>query len=384
MKAQFNHTLSDLFLDQKRLKADPEADLVIQKLVDKHGTPEARRIFDTLIREVEMPMDKLPQIIQQFVRQQNSIPGWANPQKIALAQQLFIDHGPKFLMFLYFKSLPLLYSMKNGVKVLVETSRLSHDHKSGMAFSRRIAETGQFLLEVMAPEGFKGNKPAVFAALKIRLIHAAIRHFIPTEYWNEPEWGKPINQEDLAATLMTFSVAMTEGLKQFNLTVSKAEEDAYLHYWLIIGSLMGIDEDLLPQKAEDGLYLLDAILSRQSAHSEEGVLLTKALTTFVSNRVESGILKTSPHVMIRFLTGKQIAGRLGVKRKRFWWLHWLLPAFLKIWFGIGERLEDRVKSFEYFSDQASKMLVRNMVKYFDSYKQRYFHLPDSLRRKWFQ
>jgi hypothetical protein len=104
----------------------------------------------------------------------------------------------------------------------------------------------------------------------------------------------------------------------------------------------------------------------------------------VSNNTESGILKYSPHVLIRFLTGDKVAAKIGIKRSRFWWLYWLLPALLKIWFGIGERLEDRVKTFEHFSDQASKMLVRNMVGYFDSYKQRYFHVPESLKERWFQ
>ena len=183
---------------------------------------------------------------------------------------------------------------------------------------------------------------------------------------------------------MTFSVAMTESLKQFNLTVSKEKEDAYLHHWTIMGHLMGIDKDLLPQTTDEGLYLLDTILSRQSTHSEEGVLLTKALNAFMSNKVESGILKYSPHVLIRFLTGNTVAARIGIKSDRIWWFYWLLPTFLKIWFGIGERLEDRVQSFEDFADQASKKLVRNMVWYFDSYKQRYFHVPKSLREKWFQ
>jgi hypothetical protein len=47
-----------------------------------------------------------------------------------------------------------------------------------------------------------------------------------------------------------------------------------------MGHLMGIDQDLLPRTAEEGIFLLDSILSRQSAHSEEGVLLTKALNAF--------------------------------------------------------------------------------------------------------
>jgi len=73
MKEQFIHKLFNPFLDQNRLQADPEADLVMQELVNKHNISDARRIFDTLIREVEMPMNKLPQIIQQFIRQNKDI-----------------------------------------------------------------------------------------------------------------------------------------------------------------------------------------------------------------------------------------------------------------------------------------------------------------------
>ena len=374
--------LSDKFLDHKRLVADPEADRMIEDLVRTNGIAESRRLFDMLIRETEMPVGKLPTPIRAYIEQNQHMPGWAEQKKIHMAQELFIDHGPKFLMFLYFKSLPLLYSMRNGVQVLIKTGRLAHSQQGQLIFTRRIAETGQFLLEVMSPGGFEKPYPAVSAALKIRLIHASIRHFLIAGKWNVSIWGQPINQEDMAATLMTFSVTMTEALKQFKIPVTPEEEDAYLHHWQIIGHLMGINHDLLPDHAREGKELLSKILKRQSAFSEEGVTLTRALTSFISNHVESGFLRRSPHVLIRYLAGKTIAKRLGVKRDRYWWLYILLPAFLRWWFRMGESLEEKFGFLERFADQNSRKLVIDMVGYFDTYKQRNFCIPKPLRKAW--
>lgn len=364
------------------MKGDPEADQLLDLLVKNHSVPSAKHWFDALIREVELPLDELPSEIQQFVSNHHLLPTWADVSKIRLAQELFIDHGPKFLLFLYFKSLPLLYSMKNGVQVLVKTGRLAHDPKAETVFTRRIAETGQFLLEVMSPDGFGGNMAAVITTLKIRLIHASIRHFIRRGNWDENVLGKPINQEDMAATLMTFSYTMIEGLQQFHIPVTRKEADAYQHFWRIVGFYMGIDRDLLPDTSDEASFLLKRILARQSAKSNEGALMTRALISFVSKRIESGLLKSSPEILIRYLTGKEISRNIGLKHSRFWWLYYLLPAFLKSWFRIGESLEDRVPSLERFADNASVKLVNAMVNYFDEYKQRAFKIPDALSKRW--
>lgn len=377
-----NSNITNVFLDKKRMTGDPEADQLLDLVVKNHSVPGAKQWFDSLIREVELPMNKLPEEIQQFVANYNVLPSWADISKIKLAQELFIDHGPKFLLFLYFKSLPLLYSMKNGVQVLVKTGRLAHDPKSETVFTRRIAETGQYLLEVMSPDGFHGEKAAVFITLKIRLIHASIRHFIGTGAWNDDILGKPINQEDLAATLMTFSYSMIESLEQFHVPVTKREADAFQHFWRIIGFYMGIDDDLLPDTSDEASYLLNRILERQSARSKEGSLMAHALISFVRSRIDSGLLKSSPEILIRFLTGNEIARNIGLTRTRWWWLTYLLPAFLKTWFRVGETLEDRVPSLERFADQASIKLVDAMVNYFDEYKQRTFRIPGALLGKW--
>ena len=108
---------TDEFLNQKRLVADPLADQLIQEIVQEKGTEEARRLFDLLIRNVEMPLDEFPPLIQDYLSQTNQLPEWTDWNKVALAHQLFLDHGPKFLICLYYKSLPILYSCTNGAEV---------------------------------------------------------------------------------------------------------------------------------------------------------------------------------------------------------------------------------------------------------------------------
>ncbi len=377
-----DHHFTDLLLAQKRLRADPPADAVIEQVVATHGPAEAKKVFDLLIRNIELPLGQLPPQIRTFVQTHSRLPSWADAGQIGLAQDFFIDHGPKLLIILYFKSLPILYSCKNGAQVLVQTGRLAYNQQEPLIFSRRIAETGQFLLEVMAPQGLRENGGALHTILKVRLIHAAIRSFIPADRWDENTLGKPINQEDMALTLMTFSVALLDGLKQFGIYENTEKQEAYLHSWKVIGHLLGIDADLLPENVPEGKMLLSRIIERESASSEEGKILADALISFVEGHFKTAMGKVSPRILIRYLAGTAIAGRIGVNRSPWWWLYWILPAFLKKSFQVGEKLEDRVGPLQPFINKFSGRMVRAMVGYFNAYKGVPFQVPVLLRQKW--
>jgi len=373
----------DKFLDAKRLQTDPLADETLEQLLTENGMEEAKRIFDLLIRNIEMPVSELPPGIQHYLQQTRQLPKWADTQKIALAQDLFLDHGPKFLIFLYYKSLPLLYACKNGAQVLVQTSRLTRREESVEIFTRRIAETGQFLLEVMRPDGLLPDGKGIQAIQKVRLIHAAIRKFIPADNWTIDEFGQPINQEDMAVTLMTFSVAMTDALTQFHIQESEEKLEAYLHTWTAIGSLLGVDADLLPKNRTEAQWLLERILQRQAAPSEAGKLLTEALLSFAKKTIPKERFDDAPQVLIRFLIGKERSKMLSVPQYSGC-LTALLPGLLYRMFQKGEQLEDHSDgAMRTLLDALSVETVKRMVGYFDSYKQRHFEVPEAFERAWF-
>lgn len=374
---------TDEFLNQKRLIADPLADTVIKEIVAEKGTQEARRLFDLLIRNVEMPLDEFPPLIQDYLNQTKQLPSWTDWNKVALAHELFLDHGPKFLICLYYKSLPILYSCANGAKVLVKTSRLTNQTDDIKIFTRRIAETGQFLMDVMTSGQLKTAAKGIKTTQKIRLIHASIRHFIQQNQWDESALGKPINQEDMAITLMTFSISLIDALQQFGIEEDQNKLDAFLHTWTAIGALLGVHEDLLPSNLEQARTLINTIQQRQSKESEAGKLLTKALISFAEQTLPSDKLDIAPSALIQFMVGPELAKILGIQ-PNYGCLSFLLPEILASYFKIGEKLEDKVgQPLNIFFDAFSRKVALAMVDFFDEYKGRSFDIPELLKKRWF-
>lgn len=368
--------ISNTFLDVKRQIGDPLADDTLQQIIADHGPAEAKRLFDLLIGRIEMPVSELPTAAQEFLVKTNQLPAWADWEKIKLANDLFLDHGPKFLVFLYYRSLPILYSCANGAKVLVQTGRLSHqENDQHKIFARRIAETGQFMLEVMKPGSLRTGGSGIQAIQKIRLIHAAIRAFTPKEKWDVEAFGVPINQEDLVITLLTFSVVLTDALERFGIAEKKELVDGFLHAWKAIGSLLGIDDDLLPADVPAAQQLLETIMLRQSKTSEEGQLLTKALLEFAKDTLPERVHKF-PTLLMFHLNGNELCSHLGVQTAPGC-LGSFLPDFLKGAFKLSERLEDQVKEpLKDFVSMFGTLTSRAMVQYFDKFDGRKLHLPD--------
>lgn len=372
------------FLDQMRQTADPLADQAVAQLVATEGREAAQQLFDLLIRRIEMPLEELPVSLKDYWEATQHMPDWVDPQKIETAHALFQDHGPKFLLFLYYKSLPLLYCCKNGAQVLVQTSRLAHNQEDITIFTRRIAETGQFLIDVMTDGGLQPGKTGIQSIQKVRLIHAAIRHFIPPERWDTQRLGMPINQEDLAVTLMTFSIAVADGLEQFGIPEPTERLEAYLHCWKGVGALLGIDERLLPADLASARTLLETILKRQAAPSEAGQLLTKALVEFAERTLPAERMDDAPRSLIHYLIGRERAQMLGITPAAGC-LPAAAPFFLKSLFRAGERLEDKIREPKsVFIDWFSTQMARRMVGYFDTYKQRHFEVPERMRQAWFE
>lgn len=378
----FKQYITDSLLDEKRLIADPPADAVIEKLVAEKGDAAAKALFDTLVSNIELPIVQLPEIVQLFVKENKELPTWADPAQIKLANDLFVDHGPKFLIFLFYKSLPILYACANGAQVLVQTGRLAHKEDGHQQFNRRIAETGQFIIDVMAPGSILNSSHAIESAMKVRLIHASIRKFIPKEHWDTSKLGKAINQEDMAITLMTFSISILDALGKSGIEESEERKGAYLYTWKIIGNAMGIQNDLFPPTLDDARFLLDKIAQRQHRESEAGKILAAALIDFSSDKLPTNVLKNAPQVLLRYFSGDKVADMLQVEAPLGCLLSWL-PDAIKSVFRLEEKLEDRSKPLKLVIDALSKETTRRMVNYFNKAKNVHFQIPESLKSAWF-
>jgi hypothetical protein len=297
---------SDNFLEQMRQQCDPLADEAIRGLFQQGQVPAANALMRQLVSNEQALPEHLPSSLRGYFEQSGRLPPWVDMGLVRQGEELFGRYGPQIVLALFCASLPSCYCVAKGVQVLHLTARLETDPY------RRILETAQMIIDVMAPGGLGPEGLGVRSAQKVRLMHAAVRHLIrQSGQWN-PDWGQPINQEDLAGTLLTFSTIILESLEKMGCDFTPAETLAYYHAWRAVGFVMGLDERLMPESPQGGTQLLNAIRRRHYQASPEGQAMTRALIEVMKHLTPGNIFDGMPATLMRYLMGDTYADFMGV------------------------------------------------------------------------
>ena len=279
---------TDEFLEPMRTVGDPPADRTIQAVIDRGGPQALEAVLHSLARNDAVVPEDLPPAVQDYFAQTAGLPSWADPTVIAKGQEIFGRYGAEITAILLCASLPSCYALAKGVHVLLLSRQLSE------YVDRRIHETARFMFDVMMPGSLVDNGLGVRATQNIRLLHATMRHIMLSKPAWQADWGYPLNQEDMAFTLMTFSVVVLDGLRRLNIALTPDEQAAYFHAWNVVGTILGVQPPLLPSDAEDGRALVDTIRRRQYGPSDAGTTVTTALIArsmaFSSSRMLPGQL----------------------------------------------------------------------------------------------
>ncbi len=179
----------------------------------------------------------------------------------------------------------------------------------------------------------------VLACRKVRFLHASMRYYLthPREAakgapatsgeaisraggqeWDAARLGEPVNQEDLAFTLLTFGHLIPEGLGRWGIVLTATERLAFWHRWRLIGHFMGVQEDLLPPDPASAAMLYQRILGRRKAPSDMGRTLTATLTGFFGEFLPRALRPHVPAMLIRSQHGADAELLLPPDRPPVW------------------------------------------------------------------
>ncbi|MCG8592287.1 MAG: DUF2236 domain-containing protein [Proteobacteria bacterium] len=374
--------LDDAFLDGMRRRGDPPADHLIevffrlrQEAAD--GDP-VRSLMTALVEKDELEDEDFPAELRRFL-EANENPLHIPAETIRAGQRVFAEHGPEIMLLLGCYSLPAAYAANAGVQVLAQTHYLaSHP-------LRRLLETAQMIINVMRPGGLDHDGNGTRTAKKVRLMHAAVRHLIltkPDRNWDVEALGVPINQEDLAGTLMTFAYVTLDGLRQLGVRVDPEAQESYLAAWAAVGQLMGVETDLIPRSIADADALTRKIQSRQiqvDVPNPDGVALTRALLDMLQDHIPGRILDHSPASLMRYLLPRPVADQLEIPRRPF--SDWLVRCWARlvgwldrVWLGSRRRR----RSFR----RQSVGFIQAVIDFGRGGKRATFDVPTQLRRDW--
>jgi hypothetical protein len=386
-------------LDAYRKAADPLGDSVVAETYQRGSVTAVNDLLNRMVRDDVPPPEALPPAARAYFADTAELPPWIDPAAIKKGEEVFLRYGILSLASLLCASLPECYAMRNGVQVLTITQQL------GVHTERRIYQTAQMVINVMAYGGLLPGGRGVRSAQKVRLMHAAMRYLLEVDpdgeterdpdprslgalmtrqVWN-PAWGRPINQEDMAFTLQTFSTVILRSWERLGVVLDPDERAAYYHCWRVVGHVLGIDEALNPPTLDGGLAVYRAVRAHQQGHTPEGVAMTKALADTVAQTL--GIPWVSDDavtLLMRHLLGDDTAALVGVPEASTVGAVALkgLTGVVRASSLVSEGLGDEIPLLHSINACIGERFLERIARLDRGGAGRLFHLPESLRAAW--
>ena len=284
----------------------------------------------------------LVEILRDYLREGSRLPAWADPARIARAEAVFVQEGPLSCTLLFCASLPECYVPPQLAEVLHVAGQLEAHTE------HRIRQTAAMVFPVMLKGGL--TDPAgcgVAQVLKVRLIHATIRHLIlhgsPGQVagviaaqprpdtapgghgdlhaallahgWDVDRRGLPCNQFELAYTLLTFHYVFLRGMRTLGLGLAQADEEAYLHAWNVVGHVLGVRDDLMPASYDDAAQAFDQMQAfgrGQTTATDVRPGLGQALMQAMAHSIRIPLFRGLPVPLTQWLVGARSARDIGL------------------------------------------------------------------------
>ncbi len=237
------------------LRGDPLADDVIEEM---RGMPPGQGfgLVNEILANPHFPAAQRPPAIRTFFEHLDHVPAWVDWNAMRRGNELLLRSGILGGIVLAAESLAFGYASPAGNKPLVFSGQLKE------RAPRRLAETSRFVQAVAQYDGFRRTGDAFAITVRVRLMHAQVRSMLrKSPMWKTDQWGEPINQHDMAATILLFSLVFMVGVRKLGLETDPEEADSFMHLWRYGGHLMGVDPEILPTSEFDGWGLAQLIRS---------------------------------------------------------------------------------------------------------------------------
>ncbi|MDI2027481.1 oxygenase MpaB family protein [Saccharopolyspora sp. TS4A08] len=294
---------------------DAEADRLLASLYERGLIPQVNDLLWNWERNDQPLPDGLPADLRDFMEQARQLPSWADPEKLALAEE-------------FNKSRGLYLNLCNGPGGGILATAIPREAQSvyysagGADMEDRVAKTSLFGFAVGALNAYRPEGTCVVECVKTRLVHAAVRHLLPqSPHWQEATEEKeiPISQEDMLVTWHTLPTFAMRKMREWEVPMTDDEAEAYLHVWQVTAHVLGIADEYIPATWDAAFAQSDEVLARNMGPTPEGVKLTDVLLGQLAEQTSpAGISRPLCNALARYLVGEQVAEWDGIQQEPVW------------------------------------------------------------------
>jgi hypothetical protein len=178
---------------------------------------------------------------------------------------------------------------------------------------------------------------------------------------------------------MAFSWIALDGLDKLGYQLKLDERNAYLHSWLVVGHLLGIQDDIMPVDVNAAGRLARALAAHQFAPTDDGKALTAALVHMMSDVLPGNVLKHAPALLIRYFLGRQWAEWIGVEEGNL--IELASGPLRLLGFDASTLLED-CSAVRKLTEQVSQLLLHALILVERGGNRPSFAIPADLRQQW--
>lgn len=295
------------------LRTDPLADDAVEAM-STLGPGAGFALLERILARGISDVPDAPAALRAFFAEGARVPAWVDWATVDRGGDVLLRAGILGGLVLGAMSLPLGYASPGGNKPLVFSGRLTEQAP------RRLGETSRFVQAVSQPGGMRPGGDGLKITLKVRIMHAHVRRMLlRSGRWDTATWGAPINQHDMAATTLLFSLVVLEGLRRFGFAVEPEEAERYMHLWRYVGFVSGVDTELLPTSQIEGFALGDLIHVTQGPPDDDSRALVRALLDSPIAAARTPQEKRTAPIraqigrgLMRGLVGGELSDKLGI------------------------------------------------------------------------
>jgi len=287
-------------LQKWRRVQDPEADACTAEMAFTRPTG--------LLTEVERRAREEGGVFQAFLDHCYQVPEWVDFDMMELGIRMYRRHSVLQGLVLMCSSLVEGYAHNKPAQVLVSTGRLQKD------VSRRIYETGQMLHNMVGPDGIRPGSVGHRTLMEVRLLHSAVRQFLARDpsRFDVEKYDLPINQEDMAGTVLEFDFMVVRGMKRLGVHITREQHEAMHYLWRYAGYVLGVREELLTTTLEEQQVLALQLTTHLYNPTRDSEALAKALLRDMSNKPPFHLPYEGLLALSRYLIGDTVADDLNI------------------------------------------------------------------------
>lgn len=251
------------------LETDALADRVVREVMLVHGFKQTQAWIQEGLSG--SGADTIPLPLQELITFSLQRPDWLDASKLEAGARLCRRSGASGLIVLRNYCLMGGYESSAINKPLIFTEAL----KKGAA--KRMAETTEFWVKVIGENALQETS-GIRECIQVRLMHAYARvAILGRNDWKTEDWGEPLNQWDMVATNLGFSIVFLNGLRLLGLRPGADEVEGLFHFWKYVGYLLGIPAHYLPENETDAIRALYSWTITQPPADADTQALARAL-----------------------------------------------------------------------------------------------------------